>query len=325
MSDNPDGRRGPRRGDNAPRSTSYARRSRSDEYGAHESPRRDSSSGGLLKQLGWRAYVVPVLIVLTAWVLVDVFRDGGGEETTIETTQSQSSIAPVPTGEFDPELVTIPPGPDYAVEGSGVFDEYGEPGEQVGEGTELIVNYAVEIEDVIDTSTFGGGDAFSSMIDATLGDPRGWTADEAFAFKHVAVDDSPDTVIRLVSTDTAREMCGSDQFSLEVSCRLSPQMNGEPDQVILNIARWVRGAVPFQGDLGMYRQYLVNHEMGHRLGYAFHESCPEDGALAPLMMQQTLSLSNSEIHEMNPDEVYPDDDAVCIANSWPYPMVGSGG
>ncbi|WP_084141685.1 DUF3152 domain-containing protein [Corynebacterium sputi] len=286
---------------------------------SYQEPRQESGFIRLLKRLSWRAYVVPLLLVVTAWMLVDVFR-GEGPTTVNGTSQTQSSGTPIPSGSFDPELVDLPPGPEFAVEGSGNFDTVGVPGEQVGVGDDIFVRYTVEIEDVVDTSTFGGGDAFSSMIDATLGDPRGWTASDAFAFKHVAEDDDPDTVIRLVSTDTARELCGAEQFQMEVSCRLSSSSASEPDQVVLNIARWVRGAVPFQGDLGMYRQYLVNHEMGHRLGFAEHEACPENGVLAPLMMQQTLGLSNAEIYEMNPNEVYPDDDAVCIANSWPYPM-----
>ena len=37
------------------------------------------------------------------------------------------------------------------------------------------------------------------------------------------------------------------------------------------------------------------------------------------MMQQTLSLNNSELHAVNPAEVYPDDDATCVFNPWPYP------
>lgn len=90
--------------------------------------------------------------------------------------------------------------------------------------------------------------------------------------------------------------------------------------MILNEARWVRGAVPYEGDLGRYRQYMVNHEVGHALGFAMHESCPAEGVLAPVMMQQTLSLKNSQLHSLDPEEVYPDNGKTCLTNPWPYPL-----
>ena len=59
--------------------------------------------------------------------------------------------------------------------------------------------------------------------------------------------------------------------------------------------------MPFQGDVGSYRQYLVNHEVGHAIGYPRHEPCGDNGALAPVMMQQTKSLYG------------------CRRNPWPFP------
>ena len=89
--------------------------------------------------------------------------------------------------------------------------------------------------------------------------------------------------------------------------------------MLLNESRWVRGAVPFQGDLGSYRQYLINHEVGHAVGFAEHVPCPEPNALAPIMMQQTLSLNNAQLREMSPDDNYPDNPDTCRPNPWPYP------
>ena len=79
------------------------------------------------------------------------------------------------------------------------------------------------------------------------------------------------------------------------------------------------GAAPYNGDVGSYRQYLINHEVGHSLGYAEHEPCNGDGKLAPIMMQQTLSLNNKELFKIAPQEVYPENDDTCLANPWPYP------
>jgi hypothetical protein len=71
--------------------------------------------------------------------------------------------------------------------------------------------------------------------------------------------------------------------------------------VILNLARWrlsvpeyVAGQVPLES----YRQYMINHEVGHELGYG-HEPCPGRGRPAPVMQQQTLGLYG------------------CVANAWP--------
>ena len=85
------------------------------------------------------------------------------------------------------------------------------------------------------------------------------------------------------------------------------------------IERWVRGAVPFQGDIGSYRQYLINHEVGHAIGYHQHEACDEDGALAPVMMQQTFSTANDDAARFDPDTI-TGDGKTCRFNPWPYPI-----
>ena len=70
---------------------------------------------------------------------------------------------------------------------------------------------------------------------------------------------------------TVREGCGYD-IPLEASCYNPAYADNQP-RVFINEARWVRGAVPFQGDVGSYRQYLINHEVGHAIGYQRHEPC----------------------------------------------------
>jgi hypothetical protein len=115
---------------------------------------------------------------------------------------------------------------------------------------------------------------------------------------------------------TVREGCGYD-IPLEASC-YNPDFVGQP-RVFLNEARWVRGAVPFQGDVGSYRQYLINHEVGHAIGYQRHEACANNGELAPIMMQQTFSTNNNDAARFDPGTINPDG-KTCRFNPWPYPI-----
>lgn len=282
------------------------------------------------REYGWRAYAIPILAVITVFVVADVARTPAepadqDPETSASSTAPQSSSsetesrgpgpdpAQTPAGEID--VRQLPEGGSFTEQGDGTYRVVGNPGMEVGEGTSLTTTFVVEIENGVDTTAYGGDTAFARMVDATLSDPRSWTNDPAFRFVHVGPDDNPDMRIQLTSLNTTAEMCGA-SLEMETSCRTT--LNGE-NTVVINEARWVRGAAPFEGDLGAYRQYLINHEVGHGIGYGEHVACGEDGALAPIMMQQTLSLNNSELNDISPGEIYPDNDMTCRANAWPFP------
>lgn len=285
----------------------------------------------------WRVFAIPVLAVITVWVLVDVFRpdpqpsaqitegayattarpQAGGEAHGASASEA-AAVGPDPAQASAVQIAKdqLPAGGAFTERGANTYHEVGMPGKEFGEGAERTVRYAIEVEDGIDTSAYGGDDAFAAMVDATLSDPRSWSNDKNFKFIHVASNDNPDTKIRLTSLATTAELCGA-QLESETSCHTG--ITGE-STVIINEARWVRGAVPYEGDLGSYRQYLINHEFGHAIGYADHQACGADGALAPVMMQQTLSLNNSELYAKDPTEVYPDNGLTCEPNPWPYPQ-----
>ena len=280
-----------------------------------------SALQNFVRTYGWRAYAIPVLVVVTALVVWSIVTKPAGETAgksrapeEVQGSSVRKTVEDMPIGEVG--ITELPPGGPYTEQGEGTFRPVGATGMQVGEGRQQVVRFATEVENGVDTRGYGGEDAFAAMVDATLADPRGWTNDPNVRFEHVGSDEDPDLRIQLISVGTARSTCGDD-LGLETSCRIFNEVDG--DRVLINESRWVRGAAPFQGDLGSYRQYVINHEVGHALGYAEHEPCPANGDLAPIMMQQTLSLNNQELYDLNPDEVYPQNDDTCRANPWPYP------
>jgi hypothetical protein len=129
----------------------------------------------------------------------------------------------------------------------------------------------------------------------------------------------PDFRVSLTSQLTTRARCGY-QIRYEASC-------WEPDlgRVLVNGARWVRGAVAFEGQLGLYRQYAVNHEVGHVFRNP-HVPCGGNGDLAPVMMQQSFGVSDDYLAQLTDSSPQgteiPRDGTVCRPNAWPFPTGG---
>jgi hypothetical protein len=157
----------------------------------------------------------------------------------------------------------------------------------VGSGGTLLRFQAAVERDItgVDAQRFAGA------VLATLADPRGWTGGGLWRFQLVGDGQRPDFTVYLATPATRDLLCESD-YDRYTSCRAG-------DRVVLNVARWAQGVPGYPTDLNGYRQYLVNHEVGHRLGYG-HELCPGRGQPAPVMQQQTLGLHG------------------CAPNSWVY-------
>jgi hypothetical protein len=187
------------------------------------------------------------------------------------------------------------PGP-VPPHGSGTFRYASDWGAVLGRSG-AVRRYTVAVENGAPVNV----EAFAVAVDAALGDPRSWTAGR-LRLQRVPGGAQHDFTVYLATAQTARRMCAAGGVDIRVggrpytSCRAT-------GKVILNLDRWqlsvdhfVAAGVP----LTVYRRYLVNHEVGHQLGRR-HEACPGAGRLAPVMMQQTLSLNG------------------CVANPWPYP------
>jgi len=143
---------------------------------------------------------------------------------------------------------------------------------------------------------------FAEAVQKTLNDDRSWAHNGAMTFERIS-SGNPDFVITLASPGTTGEWCaksGLDTTIDNVSCD-----SASTDRVMINAYRWAQGSATFgPKKLLAYRQMLINHEVGHRLGYN-HVSCRTPGALAPVMQQQTKSLDIEGIK--------------CRPNPWVHP------
>ena len=126
----------------------------------------------------------------------------------------------------------------------------------------------------------------ATIISATLGDARGWQTHDQVRFRVVTPEavaaGDVDITIVLASPSLTDDLCAPLRTRGKVSC-----FNGR--KVVLNARRWTEGVPGYGTDLAAYRQYMVNHEVGHGL-YHGHVGCPRAGAVAPVMLQQSKGL-----------------------------------
>jgi hypothetical protein len=125
-----------------------------------------------------------------------------------------------------------------------------------------------------------------------LGSPLGWTAGHQRAFSRVPDHAAYDFVVELASPDTTDRMCGKYGVQTDgvVSCRGG-------SHVVINLRRWLLGTSVY--DPGTYHDLVINHEVGHFLGFG-HVACPGPGRPAPVMQTQYYGLHG------------------CTPNTWPY-------
>ncbi|SFK24098.1 Protein of unknown function [Amycolatopsis sacchari] len=288
------------------------------------------------KAYGWRMYALPILVVLTALVVFNTAREPAQPATGSGASTGTDGIAAdggVPEKPALPANLNVPTAP---LPDGGAFTQAGKmtwhvvplsndgtSGKRAGTGGRLY-HYTIEVEDGIDPASYAGDDSFARTVEATLSDARSWIGTGKVSMQRVdASFPDPDFRVRLTTPDTATraDLCGFG-IPFPTSCYI----RGFHHSVIINLARWVRGALAFGADMGTYRQYAINHEVGHALGNG-HVGCKEDGALAPVMMQQTFGVSNNYVAELNQVDIYnskavPSDGKTCKPNAWPVLNLG---
>jgi hypothetical protein len=137
---------------------------------------------------------------------------------------------------------------------------------------------------------------FGNGVRSVLCDPRSWIASQKVRFRY---DPNGKLLISLRTPDHTESRC-MQLIHLSVERTYSCATFYE---VVLNSDRWFYGSRPWPGPLAEYREMVTNHETGHALGL-YHENCPRDGALAPVMAQQSKGLTSPN-------------GKTCVRNSWP--------
>ncbi|WP_051433212.1 DUF3152 domain-containing protein, partial [Promicromonospora kroppenstedtii] len=137
-------------------------------------------------------------------------------------------------------------------------------------------------------------EAFADAVLTTLNDPRGWHGADGSTFARTD-SDRYDARVVLASPGTTDRLCLPLDTIGELSC-------GIKETAVLNFRRWATGSDAWR-DVTRYRQYLVNHEVGHVIGY-HHDLCRGKGRHATIMVQQTTTTSG------------------CIPEPWPAPDAG---
>lgn len=251
---------------------------------AHAKPQGHPTRWALLAAV---AAVAALVVVVRPAMGHSVDQAAPAPRTVPTTTPAPVTTTPKPTpAPSTPKPSTPKPTPTQVVIPQGASGTLAVvPGEVAATGPGTPLRYKLEVEQGLPLD----GAAIATQVHSILTDKRGWQPIEGVAFARTA--GAADFELIIASPDLTDRLCLPLDTVGQLSCR-----NG--DKVILNARRWATAVPWYAGRMDDYRAYLVNHEVGHRLGHG-HKTCPSPGAPAPVMLQQSKSLYG------------------CKANPWP--------
>lgn len=217
--------------------------------------------------------------------------DRAGITSSLHMPTATPTAPPARSGTTANESGTAVPANLANLRGAGTFLTAAVPRPD-STGSGRVVTYVVQVEKGLGADA----SALAAAVQSTLTDARGWQTAQKVRFVHLTPADltagkKPDVTVVFAAPSTVDKLCAPLHTDGQVSC-------ASQGRAVLNYGRWVAGVTFFGHDLAGYRQYMVNHEVGHLLGFG-HKGCPVPGKPAPVMMQQTLGLGG------------------CTPNPWP--------
>jgi hypothetical protein len=248
------------------------------------------------------------LAIVVAVITVACTEAGDAAEKAAQARDHSGNV-------LQPPPATPPPPPPLPTGGNGSFTTATGSGPVAGTGQRRI-RYRVEIENGIawGENVVWTAPDFADRVDRILAEPLGWTLsakypvtnrdvdlqNASWSFQRVAGGDF-DVQVRLATAGTVQRLCAAVGINVDAvySCRFGKTL-------MINLTRWLNGAEGYVVSLDDYRSAVINHEMGHFLGFD-HMRCTAPGRPGPIMMTQTIDLQGCtpNVHPFLPDGTFP--------------------